>query len=153
MRQDYAVIHGYFTLRLITPIAAFVLFSITALAQTQPATSTSAPPPQPATATSAPKRTPRPEDEILNQIRSARNDPPKSVELIVKLVKEFPDSMGAESAGFSFASAIKKQASLDTDPSKLRALASRFIEGIASAPGPLRVRTNTSAINAMLDKD
>ena len=142
MKQGYAGIHGYLTKRLVMTIAAIVLLSITALAQTQPATSTS-----------APKRPPRPEDEILNQLRAVKNDPQQSVELIVRLVKEFPDSMGAESAGFSFASVIKRQARTDSDPGKLRPLATRFIEGTASAPGPLRVRTNTSAINAMLDNN
>ena len=151
MREDYVVIHDYFIRRLLTPIVALVLFSITALGQTQPATAK--PPTDSGSSTPAAKRTPRPEDEIANKLRAAKNDPQQSVELIVKLVKEFPDSMGAESAGFSFASAIKKQVRVDPDPSKLRGLASRFIEGTASAPGPLRVRTNTSAINVMLDNN
>lgn len=151
MREDYVVIHDYFIKRLLMPIVALVLFSITALAQTQPATTK--PPTDSGTSTPAAKRTPRPEDEIVNKLRAAKNDPQQSVELIVKLVKEFPDSMGAESAGFSFASAIKKQVRVDPDPSKLRGLASRFIEGTASAPGPLRVRANTSAINVMLDNN
>ncbi len=143
MKKDYAEIHGYSTWRLMTLVAALAILSVTMLAQTQT---------QPAS-TAIPKPPPRPEDEISNKMRTARNDPPQYVELIVKLVKEFPDSMAAESAGYSFASAIKKQAKLDNDPGKLRSLADRFIEGMASAPPQLRVRANNSAIGAMLDND
>ncbi len=102
--------------------------------------------------TSAPKVT-RPEDEIINQMRAARNDPSQYVELIVRLVKEFPQTQHAESAGFSFSSALKRQARIDNDPAKMRKLATRFIEGTSSAPAQLRVHTNGSAVRAMLDND
>jgi tetratricopeptide (TPR) repeat protein len=103
-------------------------------------------------ATPAPKLT-RPEDEILNQMRKARNDPSQYVVLIVRLVKEFPETQHAESAGFSFSSALRRQSRNDNDPAKMRELAKRFIEGTASAPAVLRVHTNGSAVRAMLDND
>ncbi len=114
--------------------------SLTAFAQAQ----TSASPTPPPT---------RPEDDIVKQMRAARNDPSQYVELIVRMVKEFPETPHAESAGFSFSSALKRQARNDNEPAKMRELAKRFIEGTASAPAMLRVHTNGSAVRAMLDND
>src|SRR5262249_856931 len=74
-------------------------------------------------------------------------------ELTIKLVNEFPESRSSESAGYNFASALKKQAQKENDPAKLRDLARRFIEGTASAPAQLRVRINSYAARAMLDRD
>lgn len=141
MKKIYARIYICFTWRLIMLIITLGLLSVAAHAQTQPATVAAAKPPS------------RPEDEISSKMRAARNDPPQVVELIVKLVKEFPESMAAESAGYSFASALRKQAKLDNDPGKLRALADRYKEGTASAPAQLRVRANSSAITAMIDNN
>ncbi|MFN2531238.1 MAG: hypothetical protein ABR555_08075 [Pyrinomonadaceae bacterium] len=160
MRLVQTEIRCYVTWRQLFIQLVVLAFSITALGQTQPATPTKTPT-EPATSTStkpaavtaAPKRIARPEDDILNKMRASRNNPPETVDLIVRLVKEFPDSMGAESAGYSFASAIKRQAALDSDVAKRRSLAARFIEAMASAPSPLQVWTNSSAINAMLDND
>src|SRR5215472_7250524 len=51
------------------------------------------------------------------------------------------------------ASAQKKQTQIEGDPAKLRELAKRFIEGTASAPAQLRVRINSYAVRAMLDRN
>jgi tetratricopeptide (TPR) repeat protein len=105
---------------------------------------------------SAPKPTPTPrpltpEEELTSKFRAARSDPAQTVELTVRLVKEFPEGRSAESAGFYLTSALKKQAQIDKDPTKLRALAERYITGTASAPSGLRVRTNLFAVRGMLD--
>ncbi|MGH9936347.1 MAG: hypothetical protein ACREAM_08875, partial [Blastocatellia bacterium] len=84
-------------------------------------------------------------------MRAARNDPAQYLELTIKLVNEFPESRYAESAGFNFSSALKKQAQKENDPAKLRELAKRFIEGTAPAPAQLRVRISNYAARAMLD--
>jgi len=104
-------------------------------------------------ADSPPKPAALPEDELTGKIRAARNDPAQYVELTIKLVNEFPESRPAESAGFFFSSALKKQAQMENDPAKLRELAKRYIEGTVSAPAQLRVRINGYAVRAMLDRN
>lgn len=101
----------------------------------------------------APKPPPRPEDALMAKLREARKDPAQTVDLIVKLVQEFPQSPTAESAGFMFGNALKAQAKLDNDAAKLQALATRYVAGTASAPAPLRVRINSRAASAMLDNN
>lgn len=127
--------------RVLTLVAALILFSLPAFGQAQSKPDT------------APKPPPLPEDEIVGKMRAARNDPTQYVELTIKLVKEFPESRHAESAGFNFSSALKKQVQKENDPAKLRELANRFIEGTASAPAQLRVRINNYALRAMLDQN
>ena len=96
------------------------------------------------------KLPPRPEDALLVQIRAAREDPTKAVELVVRLVREFPDSNGASQAGSYFANALRQQARTDRSPEKLAMLANRYIEGTAKAPAQLCVRSNSFAVTAML---
>jgi hypothetical protein len=96
------------------------------------------------------KLPPRPEDALLAKIRAAREDSAKTVELVVEMVHEFPDSNGATQAGSYFASALRQQARADKSPEKLAALAKRYIEGIAKAPGQLCVRNNSFAVTAMM---
>jgi tetratricopeptide (TPR) repeat protein len=127
--------------RVLTLAAMFVLFSLAASAQS------------PSEGASAQKRPILPEDELLGKMRAARNDPAQYLELTIKLVNEFPESRYAESAGFNFSSALKKQSQNANDPAKLRELAKRFIEGTASAPAQLRVRINSYAVRAMLDRN
>ncbi|MEP7271745.1 MAG: hypothetical protein ABI882_09580, partial [Acidobacteriota bacterium] len=113
-------------------------------------------PAPPATPTPTPTPSPRPvlpEDELAGKMRAVRNDPPKYLDLLIQSIVQFPDSRYAESGGYSFASALKKQAQLDKDPAKLRALAERYINGTLAAPAPLRVRMNGTALRAMLDND
>ena len=117
--------------------ATLVLITATAFAQSQSETSSKPPP--------------RPEDALMAKLREARKDPSQTVDLIVKLVQEFPDSGYAESVGFTFASALKLQAKLDIDPAKLAALAARYIAGTTTAPPLLRVRIHSRAVAAMLD--
>jgi len=124
---------------LLAPAAVLALLAAITFAQSQTAS--------PAT----PKRPPQPEDEIVSKMQAARNDPPQYVELLVRLVKEFPEARYAESAGFSFSSALKKQAQKGSDPAILRGMAEKFIAGTASAPAALRVRINSTALRAMLD--
>jgi len=93
----------------------------------------------------------RPEDALMLKLREARKDPTQTVDLIVKLVQEFPDSASAESAGYMFASALKLQAKLDNDPAKIGALVGRYIAGTTTAPPLLSVRIHSRAISAMLD--
>ncbi|HLA09491.1 MAG TPA: hypothetical protein VJ023_02670 [Pyrinomonadaceae bacterium] len=131
---------GVISIAFIRVLIMALSIPLTPLAQTQSSTA------------SAPKPA-RPEDEIVHQLRTARNNPSQYVELIVRLVKEFPETPHAESAGFSFSSALKRQARTDNGPVKMRELAKRFIEGTASAPAVLQVHTNGSAIRAMLDND
>jgi len=123
---------GVISIAFIRVLIMALSIPLTPLAQTQSSTA------------SAPKPA-RPEDEIVHQLRTARNNPSQYVELIVRLVKEFPETPHAESAGFSFSSALKRQARTDNGPVKMRELAKRFIEGTASAPAVLQVHTNGSA--------
>jgi tetratricopeptide (TPR) repeat protein len=99
-----------------------------------------------------PARPPRPEDAIVAKLRAAREDPTRSIELIVELIQQFPDSQSADSGGYSFATAFRKQAGLDPKPETLRRLATRFIEGTADAPAQLRVRMYTTAATAMVEQ-
>jgi len=123
---------------LLAPVIVLALLAAVAFAQSQPATT-------------PPKRPALPEDEIVGKMQAARNDPAQYVELLLRLVKEFPESRYAESAGFNFSSALKKQAQKGNDPAIMRALAESFIAGTASAPAPLRVRINSTALRVMLD--
>src|SRR5262249_33380606 len=127
--------------RVLTFAAALVLYSSAAFAQA------------PSENASAQKHPVLPEDELLGKMRAARNDPAQYIELTIKLVNEFPESRYAESAGFNFSSALKKQTQIENDPAKLRELAKRFIEGTASAPAQLRVRISSYAVRAMLDRN
>src|SRR5690242_4781103 len=126
---------------LLAPATVLTLLAAFAFAQSQTATPTT------------PKRPPQPEDELLSKMQAARNDPAQYVELLVRLVKEFPEARYAESAGFSFSSALKKQVQKENDPAILRGLAEKFIAGTASAPAALRVRINSTALRAMLDNN
>jgi len=103
--------------------------------------------------TPAPKRPALPEDELMSKMQAARNDPTQYVELLIRLVKEFPESRYAESAGFSLSSALKKQAQRENDPVIMRRLADSFVAGTISALAPLQVRINGAALRAMLDNN
>ena len=127
--------------RILTLVVTLILFSSLAFGQAQSKPDT------------PPKRQSLPEDELADKMRAARNDPAQYIELTIKLVNEFPESRYAESAGFNFSSALKKQTQIEDDPAKLRELAKRFIEGTASAPAQLRVRINSYAVRAMLDRN
>jgi tetratricopeptide (TPR) repeat protein len=126
---------------LLAPAAVLTLLAAVAFAQSQTAAPTT------------PKPPPKPEDELLSKMQAARNDPAQYVELLVRLVKEYPEARYAESAGFSFSSMLKKQAQRGNDPAILRGLAGKFIAGTASAPAALRVRINSTALRAMLDNN
>jgi tetratricopeptide (TPR) repeat protein len=126
---------------LLAAVTVMTLLLASALAQSQSGTAPT------------PKRPALPEDELVSKMQAARNDPTQYVDLLVRLVKEFPESRYAESAGFSFSSALKKQAQRGNDPEIMRRLADSFIAGTASAPAQLRVRVNSYALRAMLDNN
>ena len=96
------------------------------------------------------KLPPRPEDGVLAKIRAVREDPAKTVELILEMVRDFPDSNGASQAGSYFAGSLRQQAKVDRSPAKLAPLANRYVEGTAKAPAQLCVRNNSFAVTAML---
>lgn len=137
--RDFASMRRQAYRWLLASVAAMSLLTAVAFAQSQ--------------TTSAPQRPASPESEITSKMQAARNDPAQYVELLVRLVKEFPESRYTESAGFNFSSILKKQAQKEPDPAKMRALAESFIAGTASAPGGLRMRINSTAIRAMLDNN
>jgi tetratricopeptide (TPR) repeat protein len=137
MRTSSISINDRLFHRTFVMFATLVLIAAATFAQSQ-AETTSKPPP-------------RPEDALMAKLREARKDPSQTVDLIVKLVQEFPDSSSAESAGFLFASALKLQAKLDNDPAKLAALAARYIAGTTTAPPLLGVRIHSRAVSALLD--
>jgi tetratricopeptide (TPR) repeat protein len=124
---------------LLAPTIVLIMLAAIVFGQSQTA------PPAP------PKRPALPEDEVVNKMQAARNDPAQYVELLVRLIKEFPESRYAESAGFNLSSALKRQAQRGNDPAIMRGLAEKFIAGTVSAPAPLRVRINGYALRAMLD--
>jgi tetratricopeptide (TPR) repeat protein len=136
---DFAIRARRVYRRLLAPTTAIIMMAAVAFAQTQTAS--------PAT----PKRPALPEDEVVGKMQAARNDPAQYVELLVRLVKEYPESRYAESAGFNFSSALKRQAQRGNAPEIMRGLAEKFIAGTVSAPAALRVRINSYALRAMLD--